>query len=301
MLALLMFLAMVFPGSAVAAEAHDVFYQGNLAPRNIVPTFENGYLVVYDIDSKIALYAPDGSLVYKAAAQVDGASWVHVSNAGVDSDGTLAAAVEYRRPKASDQRGGIAILDRTGAQTLFLDTGEYSPTHVSFGPDHSIWTIGWRRNASDSDYFVLRNYSIAGQLIGAFLSRSSFEPEPDPVGPCEGGWQLRVVNGKVGALFYSSSILKPGQRPRPLAEWVETDLKGKEIGRYDVPASMLAFTQGGALYAQLPGGISVFEWATSHWRPLTGMPDGILVGAEGASLVFELRGENTLRWVPVSQ
>lgn len=296
----LLVLAAMISFSSFAAQMHDVFYQGNLTSGNIVPTFENGYLAVYDMDHKIALYASDGSLMYRALPQVDGASWASISNVGVDTDGTLGAAVNYQIEKGSVQGGGIAIFSRTGEQTAFLDTGEYLPTHVSFGPDHSIWTIG-RREAHGSDYFVLRNYLLTGKLIGEFLPRSSFEPSPAPVWNNEGGWQLRVVDGKVGALFYASTVLKPGEKPRSMAEWIETDLKGKELGRYDIPFYTLAFTRNGTLYAQSHDGISVFQPATNHWRFITGGPPGTLVGAEGESLVFELWSENTLRWVPVSQ
>ncbi len=34
--------------------------------------------------------------------------------------------------------GGIASFDRTGAQMCFFDTGEYLPTQICVGPDHSI-------------------------------------------------------------------------------------------------------------------------------------------------------------------
>src|SRR5438876_3932680 len=50
----------------------------------------------------------------------------------------------------------------------------------------TIWTLGWqgvKASRKNDDYFVLRNYSQDGQELGAFLPRSSFEPEPDPVGP----------------------------------------------------------------------------------------------------------------------
>lgn len=289
-------------GIAFAAETHDVFYPGMLAPLNTMPTFDKGYLVVYDFDSKITLYTPDGSLMYSATAHIDDATYVRVWNAGVDTDGTLAAAIDYKARKANARSGGIAIFDRTGLQTKFFVTGAYWPTQVAFGPDHSIWTIGYREasDGSKNDYFVLRNYSREGQEIGAFLPRSSFPPQPDPVGPCIGGWQLRVVNGKVGALFYGSSLLKPGQESRPMLEWVETDLKGKELGRYDVPGARFALTQAGNIYAQLHG-VRVFERATSSWRPVPGMPDGTLLGADGNSLVFNLKGTNVLRWVPASQ
>jgi hypothetical protein len=81
---------------AFAAQARDVYYQGDLAPRNITPTFDKGYLAVYETLETISLYGPDGALAYKATAHVPGASWLDVENAAPDSDGTLVVTLEYR-------------------------------------------------------------------------------------------------------------------------------------------------------------------------------------------------------------
>jgi hypothetical protein len=57
--------------------------------------------------------------------------------------GTLAIAIEHRVDKSPG--GGIAVFDPTGIQSAFIDAGtNWMPTLVCFGPDHSIWTIGWR-------------------------------------------------------------------------------------------------------------------------------------------------------------
>jgi len=283
--------------TALAAEARDVYYQGDVAPLNIMPTFDKGYLVVYDRDHKINVYAPGGSPLYSASAQVPNTDWADIENAAVDTDGTLAGAIEHRRLK-HESSGGIVLFDRTGTQIRFIDTGQYLPTQVCFAPDHSIWTIGWQGHVGkNEDYFILRDYSQEGNELGAFLPRSSFDAEPDPVGPVTGGWQLRTSNARVGAIFYVSSILGKWQKPRSVGQWVETDLKGKETGRWDFAARLLAFTQSGALYGQ-EHDVAVFDRATSSWRPVAGMPDGNLLGADGDSLVFSLRGQNILRWVP---
>ncbi len=193
------------------AQARDVYYQGDLSPLNIAPTFDKGYLAVYEPAHTIALYGPDGSLAYRATAQVPAAKWTNVVNAAPDNDGSLAIAVEYQLEKL--HAGGVAVFDPTGHQTAFIDTGaNWSPTQLCFGPDHSIWAMGWRDlyspKTSSVDYFVLRNFARDGRLLGAFLPRSSFEQEP--VGPIVGGWQLRSANGRIGGLFYTTSALPPG-------------------------------------------------------------------------------------------
>jgi hypothetical protein len=110
------------------------------------------------------------------------------------------------------------------------------------------------------------------------------------------------VNGRIGALFYGSSILGPGQKPRPM-QWVEVDLKGKVLGRWEVGAEWApeAFTQSGALYTHSSDTVLLFDRSTKAWRRVAGTPPGFLVGADGDSLVFEVRGTSRLRWVPSSQ
>jgi len=286
--------------TAITAESRDVYYQGALAPRNIGPTFDKGYLVVYDRDHKIDVYAPDGSPLYSVSAHVPKADWVNFENAAVDTDGTLAGAVACGRGN-SITGAGIVLFDRTGHQTAFFDTGEYRPTQTSFAPDHSIWVLGWkppRKDRENRDYFILRNFSQEGKELGAYLPRSSFAPEPEPVISSIGSWKIRTTKERVGAfLYYANPLVKPGEGE--VTQWIETDLNGKETGRWDFRGDYypLALTQSGALYGQ-GDGLAVFDRATNTWRPVPGMPDGHLLGADGENLVFWLRGASTLRWVP---
>src|SRR5579863_3652260 len=292
--------------TAFSAEPREVYYQGFLTPRNITPTFDRGYLFVYDFLHKIDVYAPDGSALFSVSAQVPNATIVNMDNAAADTDGTIVGAVEYFGDGGNrSSGGGIALFDRSGKQTRFFDTGRYLPTQVCFAPDHTIWSLGWRGDKAShetDDYFVLRNYSKDGQEIGAFLPRSSFEPEPDPIGPMIGLWELRIINDRIGAVFYASSTLGPSRKPRPM-QWIEVDLKGKVLGRWEVGTEWLprAFTQSGALYTQNGDAVLVFDRFAKAWRRVAGTPDGHLLGADGNSLVFEVRGTSTLRWVPAGQ
>jgi hypothetical protein len=115
--------------------------------------------------------------------------------------------------------------------------------------------------------------------------------------PCIGAWQIRTTSERVGVfLYFSAPLVKPGQTQ--VALWIETDLKAHETGRWDFQGDhgLTAFTQSGAVYGQGTG-VAVLDRATSSWRPVTGMPDGNLLGAEGDSLVFSMTGQNILRWV----
>lgn len=285
--------------NALTTEMREVYYQGDLAPLNIGPTFDKGYLIVYKTHAGVTIYSPDGSMLYDATAYVPDASHIGLENAAVDTDGSMVAAIRYRKDKV--YFGGIAMFDSAGRQTQLFDTRQYLPTQVCIGPDHSIWTMGYKRPRTAAsptdDYSTVRNYSRDGQELGAFLPRSSFAGDLDPVGPVIGGWQLRIANGKVGGIFYASSILRPGQQNPSTLQWIELDLKGNVLGRWEVsPKRVAAFAENGSVYAQDQNGISVLDRSSGSWRPVAGM-QGELLGAEGDSLVFKVRGENTLRRV----
>jgi hypothetical protein len=131
------------------------------------------------------------------------------------------------------------------------------------------------------------------------MPRSSFEQ--DPVGPIVGGWALRSANGRIGVLFYSHSVL-PAAQTRKTGQWIEVDLHGNVVRRLDVPQKVVwAFSDNGSLYALEYDGskYSVFDPLSTTWRAITGIPAGFLLGSDGDSLVFKIRGSNTLVWEPV--
>jgi hypothetical protein len=127
--------AATFCNAVFAAQPREVYYQGLLTPLNIAPTFDKGYLFVYD-SFKIDAFAPDGSPLYSVSAHVPGAKIVNIDNAAADTDGTMAGAVDYSRDGTSrTEGGGIVLFDRSGKQIRFFDTGPYLPTQVCFaGP-----------------------------------------------------------------------------------------------------------------------------------------------------------------------
>src|ERR1700681_2403578 len=106
-----LFLAATLCNTAFAVDSREVYYQGFLVPQSIVPTFDKGYLLVYNFD-KIDVYAPDGSPLYSVSAQVPNAKIANIQNAAADIDGTMAGAVEYSRDGTSRTTGGgIAVFD----------------------------------------------------------------------------------------------------------------------------------------------------------------------------------------------
>jgi hypothetical protein len=295
----LLFLIMF--GMSAAAQVQEPIYQTNLMPLNDLPTFDHGYLVVYDWDSRVDVFAPDGTLMYSVPGKVPGSDWAMIENGAVDSDGTMAAAVRGVSAAGRADGGGIALFDRTGTQIRFLDTGGYLPTQVAFGPDHSIWTIGYLAGKANltADYSTLRNYAQDGKELGRFLPRASFPYGKDLelgeplILPMMGGWELRVANERVEVILHRANL------------WVQTDLNGQEQGRWNISPNVpngcrpYAITQDGRAWQRIDGRhLNVFD-RSAGWRavPLD-VPEGDLLGAAGDSLVFLLADRHTLRWLP---
>ncbi len=85
-------------------------------------------------------------------------------------------------------------------------------------------------------------------------------------------------------------------------QWVEADLKGKVLGRWDVSEQEpAAFTRSGALYAHSGDAVLIFDRTKKAWRRVGVAPNGTLLGADGDILVFLIRGTSTLRWVRASE
>ena len=271
---------LAIPAAATAADS-VIVVQGNISPLNIVPTFDHGYLAVYE-DGGFSVYAPDGSPAMKIATRAE--------NVDMEPDGSVAAAIFVNTP--GPRTGSIWIFNPDASVVSKIATGTYLPSHVCFAPDHSIWTLGNEERQSPgnyADYFLLRHYSRSGELLGQFLSRSSFPAEAHGGQVMVGLWNLRIAGGRIGALMRNA-----GEKMRSL--WLESDLQGQETGRWitsgGTPAAM---TESGAVYAQNSEGISVLDRATGSWKRVPLSSSDILLGAEGNNLIFAVRGMNRIR------
>jgi hypothetical protein len=284
----LILLSFIVFSTAVGSELpRQVDYQADsFVPLNITPTFDNGHLVVYG-GSGPSVYSTDGSLAFTISNPANGA----IPNVAVDKDRTAAAAVHYGLP--TGEAGGITIYDRTGKLLRSIDTARYLPSFVCFGPDHTIWSTGRlvRDDLGDQpEYFILPHFSQDGKDLGGFLPRSSFDREGDPSMDIVGVSGLLIANNRMGTWLDFG-----GQRGKGL--WLETDLNGKELGRWRTDGVPRAFRSNGDVYTSTEGRIYVLDRLAGKWNLLSLPLDGVLLGSDGASLVCIIRGTNSLRWV----
>jgi hypothetical protein len=256
------------------AAGSEVQYQtDSLRPMNMPPIFDHGYLAVYERGA-VGIYRGSGALQYRIPSDAPEV----VSSVAVMADGRAATCVGLANGK-----GAIGLWDSAGSKLRTIETGDFLPSFVAFGPDGSIWTTGMQRGpggAAVEDYLILRHFSPQGELLGAFVRRSSFHGDRDPAEPVHALPALRIANDRIGMYFHGSD--------RKHNVWVEADLNGKELGRWPLPFDgyPAAFTESGAVYARGVDGVYVLDRAAGKWilDPM-GSP-GDLVGAAGESLVF---------------
>ncbi len=74
-------LLLLLATALASGQMRDVHYRGSLTPLHITPTFDHGYLTVYDHDPDLDVYAPDGSLMYRTSAQAPDGSHARIGNA----------------------------------------------------------------------------------------------------------------------------------------------------------------------------------------------------------------------------
>jgi hypothetical protein len=189
---------------------------------------------------------------------------------------------------------GIDIRDSLGNLIRTIETGRYIPSHLSFATDHSLWSLGFQRDAARpnlpdrQDYPIVRKYSTEGKEVGAYLPRSLFPPGLEPGME---GWQTRQVTVTadcVGLEVYSGQV---GNQK----EWVELDLTGKLLGRWRLDTSDefpgVALTTDHQAYVHRFDRESKstrtfrLDRAASAWVEVTA-PQGELYGADGENLVF---------------
>jgi hypothetical protein len=109
-------------GAGAAGTDGNVDFLGNIHPLNITPTFDHGFLAVYENGNGIAVYKPDGSLEMRVAAP----QHAGMVNADIDSDGSVATAVEWY----DRRRSGVRFFNPNGEPASQIDTGLYVPSQV---------------------------------------------------------------------------------------------------------------------------------------------------------------------------
>jgi hypothetical protein len=283
-----------FSAYPASQPVRETVTQAVAAGRQRLVQFRHGYLVAFPNGPaySFSAFAPDGGLAFHKVIELPGGgSQASAADVDFDADGTAAVAVSAIG-STSCMSHGVLLLDHTGRDIRFIDTGCYIPCHIAVAPDHSIWTLGWE---DKQDYMMVRQF-VDGKPAGGFLARSLF-----PKGLSPGCWadELRIVvtPDRVGVLVFSGN--ESAKR-----EWVELDLKGRVVERLRIdnvvssPAKV-AFTDDDHVYLQGngAGGLFTLDAALHTWKPVPNQGAG-LTGADGKDLVYRKAccGPIQLQW-----
>jgi len=254
--------------------------------------------------NRVALYSTDGRAEATFDTPESAGSLPEVLTLAIDSDGTVAVAWQAAASASGAKpSAGIDYHSPNGKLLRSIDTGSFIPAHLSFAPDHTLWSFGWQRDPFEprrpdpEDYPTLRKFDPDWRQVAAFLPRALFAQEP--AFPSWQRRQIAIAHDRIGVLAHPSA--RNAKR-----EWVETNFEGKLIGRWEVPFNVdrTAITNDGRVYLESGENsarvVAQLDRASGTWKKVAAPPPGILCGAEGNDLVFAdwVKGQLHLRWYP---
>jgi hypothetical protein len=292
----------VVAAAAPEEPARELSTQAVPSYRSQSPYFRHGYLILSppggpNGSSAAAIffafypYGPDGKLAYDGTIEVPGGIQPVVRDVDFDGEGSAVVAVSATGGAAGFLHG-VLLLDRAGRQTRFINTGFYTPAHITLASDHSIWTLGLQMDPSHppfpvrTDYMIVRHMAPDGTELGAYLPRSLFPTGIEP-GISGAGPQIAVTGDRVGILAYSG-------KTSAHSEWVELDLNGNVLlrSRTDDLTSrvdLVAFTADDHVYLSgNRGEFYTLDHSSNQWVPVPRQGD-VLLGVDGTRLVYRQR------------
>lgn len=252
-----------------------------------IALYANGYLINWDNPRYLetAFYGRDTHPLF--TLQEDKHGVYHVTWA-IDSDGVAAGVYESR----GREEGRIDLYAPDGKILRTLNTGRYIVQRAVFGPDHTLWTVGFNAgNDGREDFYVIRHYARSGQQLGQALLWSQIAGEHNSYTALQaivGGAWVFASNDRLGFLSLSDSSR---------STWVEVSYSGVLLGKYGLGSyletyySPQAMTADGSVYAAIwrdkqRVGWAVLDRAAHTWRKVAGYPKGALIGSEGNDLAF---------------
>ena len=136
-----------------------------------------------------------------------------------------------------------------------------------------------------SDYKLLRQYAKTGELLGSYLPRSSFPMIDDPIQNVTALPDIHIAAGRIGIFLKARTHRK--------SLWVETDLNGRELGRWNITydGTPITIAPNAKVYARGISGIYVLNREQRKWMLAPVSSPGALIGSDRDSLIFVDRSQ----------
>jgi len=297
----------------VSAPIRQIAYEEAFQPGNSIPKWEQSFLVSWkqDISSSdtadnLFLHDRDGAAVGKARIWVEGASFLRIEDAAARKDGRV-AVVGWAVTNSGTLAAFVADVSVAQRSAHIIQTSPFEGRAVGFGPDGTIWVLGFELGPGRSrepapDHYMVQHFGTDDVLEDQHLLRSNFD--------CE---LARDINGvpRVAASDDRIGLFAPFCRM-----WVELSPTGEVLNQWKwAPLSpvrngnetaegirWVALTSTNELYGWSNRGRSQrnlfrFDRKTSVWVPLetaAAQSAGALLallGSDGDALVSRIVGK----------
>lgn len=257
-----------------------------------------------DLSPNIEVYDHTGTLVGKTRIWLPEAGLMYIEDAVASKDGRV-VAVGWARDLHGEEVGWLAEIAPGGNSVNYVSTTPFLPHSVTFGPDGSIWLLGFQlgpgeRSDTAPDQYVVWHYGSDDKLKGEHLLLSTLH--------CGEGYFLHVV----GRPMLAASSDRVGIFLPQCHKWMELSANGEVLGQWtwrtnNLPAvepggdprqiARFALTSANKLYGSVypPGNprVVLFDRTTSQWLPVNtddlanaGVPFHGLEGSDGEQLVY---------------
>jgi hypothetical protein len=232
-------------------------YPEALYPHGIVPDWDRGYVLHYEIETNytsdtpmVVMYDSTGMRIREGRIWPQGASNARIRRTAATRDGAILAAGGAIMHDGSI-KGYIVKTDLAGRTVQTLLTGSFMPEQICEAPDGTIWSLGKSVNEDEGQHNtdVVRQYGFEKGLLHTFLPEDTVKAVVRSKRPWFSPFRsyVRCGSNKVSAYLNFTN------------EYVEIDNSSFELHRWKLDESVtqqrdangLAITEDGRVYLGL--------------------------------------------------
>jgi len=239
----------------ISPTLRSVAYPEALYPDGILPDWDRGYVIHYEIEMNhspgtpmVVMYDKTGKRIREGLIWPEGAGSVRVRRTAATRDGALLAAGSAIMQDGSIQ-GYIVKTDLAGTTAQTLLTGSFMPEQICEAPDDTIWSLGKASSPNDGlqhDDRVLRHFGFGKGQLHAFLPEDTVAAPVRSAKPWFVPWGSYVRCGKDKVSIYLNFTNEYAEINTASFEWKRWELDPALVEQRD--ASGLAATDDGRVY-----------------------------------------------------
>jgi hypothetical protein len=257
-----------------------------------------------DPSPNIEVYDRTGALIGKTRIRLPEAGLMYIEDAVAGKDGRVVAG-GWARDLHGEEVGWFAEIAPGGNSVNYVSTTPFHPHSVAFGPDGSIWLLGYQlgpgeRSSTAPDQHIVRHYGADDKLKGEHLLLSSLQCGQAYFCCAVGRAMLTASSDRVAiSLPQCHKWMELSANGELLGQWTwrMDNLAAAEPGGQPREITRVALTSTNKLYGNVypPGNprLVVFDRASSQWLPVNtdelanaSVPFHGLEGSDGEQLVY---------------